>query len=85
MKYRKKPIVVEAFRYGIDSVPEWFTEATITMRTDGGIGIVTLEGCMCANKGDYIVKGIRGEIYPCKADIFEEIYEKVEELKGEKK
>ena len=79
MKYRKKPVVVEAFRYGFDSVPEWFSEAAITMRVDGGIGVITLEGCMYANKGDYIVKGVRGEIYPCKSDIFEETYEKVEE------
>ena len=43
------------------------------------MSIVTLEGTMIANLGDYIIKGIKNEIYPCKADIFEATYEKVEE------
>ncbi|MCM3704056.1 hypothetical protein M3216_32435, partial [Paenibacillus macerans] len=43
--------------------------------------IKTLEGVMQANSGDYIIKGVQGEIYPCKPDIFEATYEKVEEDK----
>lgn len=86
MKYRKKPIVIEAFRYGIDDVPEWFKEAcrndTVTMFSQyaGDVRwceIETLEGTHRGNVGDYIIKGIQGELYPCKPDIFEQTYEKV--------
>lgn len=59
-KYRKKPIIVEAYQ------------------TDEEKIIETLEGKMKANKGDYIIKGIKGELYPCKADIFYKTYDKVE-------
>lgn len=46
--------------------------------------IKTLEGTMKANEGDFIIKGVKGEIYPCKADIFKRTYEKVEENHAEK-
>lgn len=46
---------------------------------DGGMDIPTLEGTMTASIGDYIIKGVNGEFYPCKPDIFEKTYEKVEE------
>jgi hypothetical protein len=83
MKYRKKPVVIEAIRY--DLPLSEMTEALL----DFGFGIVghngnkivipTLEGVMNANPGDYIIKGIKGEFYPCKSDIFEATYEKVVE------
>lgn len=88
MKYRKKPLVVEAFRYGMEETPEWFKEAhrmcSITMYSQYGgevqyCEIQTLEGTMRANYGDYIVKGVQGEYYPVKPDIFHETYEKVRE------
>lgn len=87
MKYRKKPVVVEAFRFGFDPIPKWFFEReqakgvsyAFDCRRNSRILIYTLEGDMTANKGDYIIKGVKGEIYPCKADIFEATYEKVEE------
>jgi len=44
----------------------------------GGLVIKTLEGELVANIGDYIIKGIKGEYYPCKPDVFEQTYEKVE-------
>lgn len=44
-----------------------------------GLKIITLEGTMTANIGDYIIKGVSGEFYPCKPDIFHKTYEKVEE------
>lgn len=97
MKYRKKPVVIEAFQYDGDLkdsngnyyVPEWAVKAfeNRTMRYRGGISplhppcelyIETLEGSMHANVGDYIIRGVNGEIYPCKADIFEKTYERVE-------
>ena len=58
-KYRKKPVVIEAYQ------------------TDSEFNIVTLEGTMHANIGDYIITGVHGEVYPCKPDTFEETYEEV--------
>ena len=84
MKYRKKPIVIEAFRFKIDEpVPDWFNQKRlfneIEAYADGTCAIKTLEGVMQANLGDYIILGVNGEVYPCKPDIFEKTYEKVEE------
>jgi len=94
-KYRKKPVVIEAFRMGVDDVPDWFmnnvTDRIITLRSDAPedchieqrgdyktwCDIETLEGTMIGNYGDYIIKGVQGEIYPCKPDIFEITYELV--------
>lgn len=83
-KYRKKPIIVEAFRFQIDRfTPDWFmdrvTNNTIITYEDGTCDVKTLEGTMKANKGDYIILGVNGEVYPCKPDIFEKTYEVVEE------
>ena len=82
--YRKKPIVIEAFKYGIDDAPKWFFEAITRGEIDTTIFSVppyciinTLEGMMRAEIGDYIIKGIKDEIYPCKSDIFEQSYELV--------
>jgi len=47
-------------------------------QTDVEMEIETLEGKMKANKGDWIIKGVKGELYPCKPDVFEMTYEKVE-------
>lgn len=82
MKYRKKPVVIEAVRYMLDeTLPDWFmdrvTSNTIITHADGTCDINTLEGVMKANKGDYIILGVNGEVYPCKLDIFEKTYEAV--------
>ena len=82
MKYRKKPVVIEAFRFQIDDyMPDWFADAVsdcmVTVYKDGTCHINTLEGQMLANKGDYVIRGVSGEMYPCKPDIFEKTYEKV--------
>lgn len=95
MKYRKKPVIVEAFRYGIDNIPDWFMDKVTTndiiMRTippdisrlknygNMYCEINTLDGIMRGNYGDYIIKGVSGEIYPCKSYIFEKIYELVDD------
>ena len=84
MKYRKKPIEVEAFRFGIDSMPDWFAEKNalgeVTIHGSMQIAdIKTLEGVMIANYGDFIIKGVKGEIYPCKPDIFYATYEESED------
>jgi len=91
MKYRKKPVVIEAFKYdgdlnGSDGqyyVPEWavkaYEDGTIYYgELDGHPGelfIKTLEGVHHASVGDYVIRGVNGELYPCKPDIFEKTYE----------
>lgn len=93
-KYRKKPVVIEAFQYDGDLinsdgkyyVPEWVGEAyengTIffsdTQNSPSELYIKTLEGPLHASVSDYIIKGVNGELYPCKPDIFEKTYEKVD-------
>lgn len=84
-KYRKKPVVIEAFRLGIDPMPDWFCDARSAnrIRTYGEYKhlthceIETLEGVMTGTRGDYIIQGVKGEIYPCKPDIFDLTYEEV--------
>ena len=86
--YRKKPVVVEARRY-LGGYPQDAAPILKWIRENGGeatfdpfehkIEIATLEGIMQASLGDYIIKGIQGEFYPCKPDIFEATYEEVEE------
>lgn len=83
--YRKKPVVIEAFKWGTDLAPEWFKalEDVKLNTASGSVFIATLEGTMEARMGDWIIQGVKGEVYPCKPDIFEATYEPVEELKGE--
>lgn len=88
MKYRKKPVVIDAFRWTADrdqtEDPEWIVEALRNgdafFETPVGESVVlkirTLEGIMTAQPGDYIIRGVKGEIYPCKPDIFEATYER---------
>ena len=77
-QYVKKPIRIEAFRFGYDEQPEWSEHGGKVMIVCSPLKtcayIDTLEGIMTAEIGDYIIKGIKGEIYPCKADIFEASY-----------
>lgn len=91
-KYRKKPVEIEAFQYdgdfmnkdGYYYVPEWAVNANlegILYFENGELFVNTLEGKHHANVGDYIIKGVKGELYPCKPDIFEMTYEAVEERK----
>tara|TARA_R110000803_G_scaffold78075_3_gene143118 strand:- start:3545 stop:3790 length:246 start_codon:yes stop_codon:yes gene_type:complete len=79
-KFRKKPVVIEAFKWTFDKVPDWWKEASDEFKIDvstTSVFIPTLEGTHEAKKGDYIIKGIQGELYPCKPDIFEQTYEAV--------
>ena len=77
MKYRKKPVVIEAFQWLMDWPPAWFFDIGANF-TEEGMVIPTLEGDMLARPGDYIIKGIKGEFYPCKPDVFVATYEPVE-------
>ena len=82
-KYRKKPVEIEAVKFdGTDESVEWL----LPQLKSGEIGracnklyIKTLEGVMEAKVGDYVIKGVNGEFYPCKPDIFEKTYEKIED------
>lgn len=83
MKYRKKPIVIEAIKYqaelGNNRVMNWLAQQGASIGGwlfhDGGITIPTLEGSMKVSDGDWIICGVKGEFYPCKPDIFEATYE----------
>ena len=86
MNFRKKPVIVEAIQYqreeNINEIQDFFGDGNgrelIYNPEDNGYYIATLEGKMKISKGDWIIKGINGEFYPCKPDIFEKTYENVE-------
>jgi hypothetical protein len=94
MKYRKKPVVIEAIQWtglNLEEIKEFAGESlTYDIIDDAwelGKGrphvfmkIKTLEGDMKVSKKDFIIKGVNGEVYPCKPDIFEKTYEEVLEL-----
>ena len=68
----KRPVIVEAFQFGIDTVPEWFKAKYITVENGETIACIeTLEGDMLFHNGDYVIKGVEGELYPCRKNIFE--------------
>lgn len=89
-KYRKKPVVIEAIQFTGDNwreVADWINNinpeqyTTLHFAKNGritGIIIKTPEGEMLTSIGDYVIKGINGEFYPCKPDIFEKTYECIE-------
>lgn len=88
MQYRKKPVIVDAFRFegtkkpkvSINMFPDWALQAVYNGELffeQGEMFIKTLEGDMHASPGDFIIKGVKGELYSCKPDIFEKTYEKV--------
>lgn len=92
-RFRKKPISIEAVRFLGAShpteiegkEPEWYAVARTVDRgevgalsfIDGRMAIMTLEGEIFASPGDWIIRGVKGEIYPCKPDIFEATYDQV--------
>lgn len=81
MKYRKKPVEIEAMQLTEDNTTEVLTfcnaKDIVASNDDGTISIRTLEGTMTASIGDYIIRGVKGEYYPCKPDIFEATYDPV--------
>ncbi|PRR70911.1 hypothetical protein [Clostridium thermopalmarium] len=78
-KYRKKPVEVEAVQYTGKNINEIynFVRKHLFRDIDRNLSIQTLEGTMKATPGDWIIKGVNGEFYPCKPDIFEKTYESV--------
>ena len=78
-KYRKKPVVIEAEQYLGDDESVARIRQFVGKELDGNgrdLFIETLEGTHTASPGDWIIKGIKGEFYPCKPDIFLSTYEK---------
>ena len=88
--FRKKPTVIEAIQLRWDTWDEVCEFVGVGKLTDGkpegvmgvnnsiNLSIPTLEGLMIASEGDWIIRGVKGELYPCKPDIFELTYEKVD-------
>lgn len=86
-QYRKKPVVIDAVQWDgnqcVGGKPEWLElgipdqQPGTVMRINDTVHIGTLEGVMVASAGDWIIRGIKGELYPCKPDIFEATYELV--------
>lgn len=84
-RYRKKPVVIEAVtwygKYSDETEwPNWFRDGIRTGQLaleTAGLAIITLEGTMIASVGDKIIRGVKGEIYPCKPDIFDATYDEV--------
>lgn len=80
-KYRKKPVVIEAVQFtgnNYDEVHEFCPGIKYNLKDTDTSVIPTLEGNMTVSVGDFIIKGVKGEFYPCKPDIFEATYDKVE-------
>lgn len=88
MKFRKKPVVIEAFYFdgtstGAYEADLWIKtgqrlKSSVRTRDRRDFEIETLEGTMTASPGDWIIRGVKGEFYPCKPDIFEATYEPAE-------
>lgn len=80
--YRKKPILVEARQYTGDNfleLQDWSADhVELSDYRDDAICVYTPEGLLWFDEGDYVIKGARGEFYPCQKDIFEETYEEVD-------
>lgn len=88
-QYRKKPVVIDAWQLSAGSlqegVPDWINQnqVRITKALKPSAVISTLEGDMKAEAGDYIIRGVHGEFYPCKEEIFEATYDAVEDYASE--
>lgn len=89
MKFRKKPVEIEAMRFGYSlhqqrRVEKWVGDVWIDWLFDDDFKVLerpkirTLEGNMIIGPGDWVIKGINGEFYPCKHDVFLKTYERVD-------
>jgi hypothetical protein len=78
-KWRKKPVEVEAVKWTGENIVEMeqFATTKVQYTIDNRLLVETKEGVMRADIGDFIIKGVKGEYYPCKPDIFEMTYDKV--------
>ena len=78
-KYRKKPVTIDAVKFNGTNQNEIadFVGNSLHITPDGLVSIHTLEGTMAVSCGDYVIKGVQGEFYPCKPDIFEQTYDEI--------
>lgn len=81
-KFKKKPVVIKAARYdgtpfNAEEIVEWIGADARYLPKEHSLEIVTLEGVMTVAEGDYVIKGIEDEFYPCKPGIFRDSYEEV--------
>lgn len=77
-RYRKKPVVIDAVQFtgeNLDELRRFVPEEVRDNRVGHPLGIWTPEGVMSVSVGDWIIKGVKGEFYPCKDDIFKMTYE----------
>lgn len=80
MKFRKKPVIIDAVHWDGSNLKEVENFAKGKVLFKNGILLInTLEGTMAATEGDYIIRGVDGEYYACKASIFAKTYDKVED------
>jgi len=79
-QYRKKPVVISAVKFtdNAEEIVKWAEGAILKTEYPTVLRIDTLEGNVMAHVGDWIIKGIADEFYPCAPDIFEQTYEEVE-------
>ena len=78
-KYKKKPVEIDAIRFNDRDLLQlvgFVNDGSVVLK-NGTVYIRTLEGDMRISNGDYVIKGVNGEFYPCKPDIFEKTYERV--------
>jgi hypothetical protein len=82
-QYKKKPVVISAMQYNNDddyiAIARWAKDygVDIDLYCDFRIAIHTLEGVIFASPGDYVIKGVKDEFYPCKPDIFKSTYDEI--------
>lgn len=79
--FKKRPVIITAIQWNgnnFDELEVFSSGRNITSNSDGTLTICTLEGNHIAQKGDWIIRGIQGEVYPCKPDIFNQTYDEVE-------
>ena len=84
-KYKKKPVIIEAVQYNgtnENEIYDFIGDKILSNKQ--GLLIPTLEGTMIASVGDYVIKGIKGEFYPCKPDIFKQTYDEIINKKKDK-
>lgn len=83
-KYIKKPVIIEAVQWNGNNTEEIINFTKLCTLTQGdNLIIPTLEGDMKASIGDFIIKGVHGEFYPCKPDIFKKTYDRVRDIDTE--
>ena len=93
MKYRKKPVVIEAIQWdgiNLQQIKNFIGDSFLSYQAERHIGgrqeivIRTLEGQHVASRGDYVIRGVQGEFYPCKPEIFDSTYELVGIVTGKR-